>query len=142
MTAATTTERVQLAMNVMDLDAAIDFYGKLFDAKPAKIRDGYANFAIESPPLKLVLIESAEGGTINHLGVEVVSTDDVLAANARVTSQGLETREQLGVECCYAVQDKVWLDGPDGVDWEVYTVLGESDAYTNAACCGEGSACC
>ena len=100
MTAATTTERVQLAMNVTDLDAAIDFYGKLFDAKPAKIRDGYANFAIESPPLKLVLIESAEGGTINHLGVEVVSTDDVLAANARVTSRGLETREQLGVECC------------------------------------------
>jgi catechol 2,3-dioxygenase-like lactoylglutathione lyase family enzyme len=116
--------RVQLALNVDDLDSAIDFYSKLFAVAPAKVRPGYANFAITEPPLKLVLIERAgEGGTLNHLGVEVESTDDVAAARTRLTGAGLSTAVEDGVACCYARQDKVWVGGPSGEPWEIYTVL-------------------
>ena len=126
--------RVQLALNVSDLGAAIEFYSKLFATQPAKIRPGYANFAIEDPPLKLVLFEGAgEPGTINHLGVEVASTDDVRAAQARLASQELETTTEDEVSCCFAVQDKVWVDGPDGRPWEIYTVL--ADAPGTDQCC-------
>jgi catechol 2,3-dioxygenase-like lactoylglutathione lyase family enzyme len=118
--------RVQLALNVSDLDAAIDFYGKLFQAEPAKRRPGYANFAIAEPPLKLVLIEGhGEPGTLNHLGVEVASTDEVAAAAARLEGEGMDTAVEDQVSCCFAVQDKVWVDAPDGEPWEVYTVLGD-----------------
>jgi catechol 2,3-dioxygenase-like lactoylglutathione lyase family enzyme len=138
--------RVQLALNVDDLDAAVDFYSKLFAAKPAKLRDGYANFAIESPPLKLVLFEQpGKGGTINHLGVEVGSTDEVAAAQARLELDGLATATEEGVACCYARQDKVWVDGPSGEPWEIYTVLEDVempggqlrtvDPETGASCC-------
>jgi len=126
-------QRVQLALNVSDLDRAVEFYGKLFQAEPAKRRPGYANFALNDPPLKLVLIEGTEGGTLNHLGVEVGSTGEVDGAARRLAGVGLPTREEQGVTCCYAKQDKVWVEDPDGAPWEVYTVLEE--AATMAACC-------
>jgi catechol 2,3-dioxygenase-like lactoylglutathione lyase family enzyme len=118
--------RVQLALNVSDLDAAIDFYSKLFATPPAKVRPGYANFAVAEPPLKLVLIEGVgEPGSLNHLGVEVESTDEVAATQARLTGEGLATATEDQVECCFALQDKVWVDAPDGEPWEVYVVLGD-----------------
>ena len=118
--------RVQLALNVSDLDAAIEFYSKLFATAPAKIRPGYANFAITEPPLKLVLIEGdGTPGSLNHLGVEVTSTDDVTAAHARLTDEGLVCATEVQVECCFALQDKVWVDAPDGEPWEIYTVLAD-----------------
>jgi catechol 2,3-dioxygenase-like lactoylglutathione lyase family enzyme len=119
--------RVQLALNVADIDEAVDFYSRLFATEPAKRRPGYANFAIADPPLKLVLFE-APGATerLNHLGVEVESTDDVTAAQQRVERVGLEPVEDNGT-CCYAVQDKVWVEGPDAARWEIYTVLADAD---------------
>ena len=121
--------RVQLALNVDDIDEAVAFYAKLFDAEPAKRRPGYANFAIDEPPLKLVLLENpGQGGSINHLGVEVGSTDEVVAATRRFMAEGLEARIEDGTTCCYALQDKVWVTGPGGEPWEVYTVLADAGA--------------
>jgi catechol 2,3-dioxygenase-like lactoylglutathione lyase family enzyme len=123
--------RVQLALNVADIDAAVEFYTKLFAAEPAKRRPGYANFAIAEPPLKLVLIENAVGrgsgvaGALNHLGVEVFSTEEVQAATRRLSDAGLEPDVQESTICCYAVQDKAWVSDPDGAPWEVYTVLAD-----------------
>ena len=136
--------RVQLAINVSRLDDAIAFYSKLFATEPAKVKPGYANFAIAEPPLKLVLIEGhGEPGTLNHLGVEVASTDDVGAAQARLAATGLATATEDEVTCCFAVQDKVWVDGPDHEPWEIYTVLADADTGTitgaiagDATCCG------
>ena len=138
--------RVQLALNVVDLDAAIEFYSRLFATEPAKVRPGYANFAITEPPLKLVLIEGhGEPGTLNHLGVEVASTAEVDAARSRLRDAGLAPAAEENVSCCYAVQDKVWVDAPDGEPWEIYTVLGDVemvpgslravDPDADAACC-------
>ena len=116
--------RVQLALNVADLDSAVAFYTKLFGTEPAKLRPGYANFAVAEPPLKLVLIEGhGTPGTMNHLGVEVESSDEVRAMHHRLADVGLATAPEDNVACCYAVQDKVWVDDPDGAPWEVYTVL-------------------
>ena len=140
--------RVQLALNVTDIDAAVDFYGKLFGAEPAKRRPGYANFAIDQPPLKLVLIEAPEGGMINHLGVELADTEEVSVASDRLVSSGLVTREEMGVECCYALQDKVWVNDPDGAPWEWYTVLADSQVKSSttgdstSSCCGGETSCC
>jgi catechol 2,3-dioxygenase-like lactoylglutathione lyase family enzyme len=118
--------RVQLALNVSNLDDAIAFYSKLFKAEPAKVRTGYANFAIDEPPLKLVLIEgTGEPGSLNHLGVEVESTQAVAEAQARLADDGLATAVEEQVECCFALQDKVWVDGPDSEPWEIYTVLAD-----------------
>jgi catechol 2,3-dioxygenase-like lactoylglutathione lyase family enzyme len=126
--------RVQLALNVDDLEEAVGFYSKLFGVEPAKRRPGYANFAVEEPPLKLVLVEGRErGGTINHLGIEVASTGQVAEATRRLTEEGLATRTEDRVTCCYAVQDKVWVSGPDGTPWEVYTVL--ADSPEDGDCC-------
>src|SRR2546426_183957 len=112
--------RVQLALNVDDLDAAVGFYSKLFSTAPDKLRPGYANFAITNPPLKLVLFEQpGTGGTINHLGVEVESPEEVGAAQTRLADEGLVTASEDGVDCCYARQDKVWVDGPSGEPWEI-----------------------
>ena len=120
--------RVQLALNVADLDAAIDFYTKLFGTEPAKRRPGYANFAIAEPPLKLVLIEAPDApGRLNHLGVEVPSTEDVAGTQARLAGEGLSTATEDKVTCCYALQDKVWVDDPDGSPWEIYTVLADAE---------------
>ncbi|GAC1529540.1 MAG: ArsI/CadI family heavy metal resistance metalloenzyme [Acidimicrobiales bacterium] len=119
-----TMSRVQLALNVADLDSAVAFYTKLFGIEPAKLRPGYANFAVAEPPLKLVLIEGhGTPGTMNHLGVEVESPDEVGAAHQRLVEAGLATASEDQVACCYAVQDKVWVDDPDGAPWEIYTVL-------------------
>jgi catechol 2,3-dioxygenase-like lactoylglutathione lyase family enzyme len=125
--------RLQLALNVSDLDAAVDFYTRLFGTAPAKRRPGYANFAVADPPLKLVLFQNDSAkGRLNHLGVEVESADEVGAAHRRLTDQGLGTATEDGVTCCYAVQDKVWVNDPDGEPWEIYTVL--ADAPSTPAC--------
>ncbi|MBS1694795.1 MAG: VOC family protein [Actinobacteria bacterium] len=122
--------RVQLALNVDDLDEAITFYTKLFGVSPAKVKPGYANFAVTEPPLKLVLLENpGSGGAINHLGVEVGSSESVRAEIARLTGEGLFTAEEIGTTCCFARQDKVWVTGPAGEKWEVYTVLADSDTF-------------
>ena len=139
--------RVQLALNVDDLAEAIAFYSKLFNTAPAKVKEGYANFAVPEPPLKLVLIEnSGHGGTINHLGVEVESSDMVHAEIARLSDAGLFTDEEIGTTCCFALQDKVWVTGPAGEKWEVYTVLADSDTFgTSPQHIGEnesGGVCC
>ena len=123
--------RLQFALNVSSLDEAIAFYSKFFDTEPAKVRPGYANFAVENPPLKLVLFEGGEPGTINHLGVEVVTSDDVTAATGRLAALGLATEVESQTTCCYAVQDKVWVDGPDQSRWEVYTVLADANDATS-----------
>ncbi len=132
--------RVQLALNVRDVDAAVEFYSKLFGAEPAKRRPGYANFALAEPALKLVLIENPDGrgdgvsGALNHLGVEVESPAEVAVATRRLTDEGLATAQQENVTCCYAVQDKVWVHDPDGAPWEVYTVLADAPAETGLGC--------
>ena len=128
--------RVQLALNVADLDASIEFYTKLFGSPPAKIRPGYANFAVVDPPLKLVLFAGAgEPGSLNHLGVEVASTDEVAAAVGRAQSADLACALQEATTCCYAVQDKVWVQGPDNA-WEYYTVLADAPILeSDGACC-------
>lgn len=122
--------RVQLALNVDNLAEAIAFYSKLFDTPPAKVKEGYANFAVAQPPLKLVLLENpGRGGSLNHLGVEVESSETVHAEIARLTGEGLFTEEELGTTCCFATQDKVWVTGPGGEKWEVYTVLEDSETF-------------
>lgn len=122
--------RMQLALNVDDLDEAIAFYSTLFNTSPAKVKPGYANFAVTEPPLKLVLLENpGKGGTINHLGVEVESSETVHAEIARLTEAGLFTDEEIGTTCCFATQDKVWVTGPAGEKWEVYTVLADSETF-------------
>jgi catechol 2,3-dioxygenase-like lactoylglutathione lyase family enzyme len=140
--------RVQLALNVSDLDTAIAFYSKFFGIEPAKVRPGYANFAVIDPPLKLVLIEGqGAGGSLNHLGVEVDSTDEVSTAQRRLAGEGLATAIEDQVTCCYAVQDKVWVDGPDKEPWEIYTVLADAEMRagqlrtTNPELCGPGTCC-
>ena len=120
--------RVQLALNVSDLEAAVDFYSKLFATEPAKVRPGYANFAIAEPPLKLVLIEGhGEPGSLNHLGVEVDEHRRGRRAQQRLAAEGLATAAEDEVSCCFALQDKVWVDGPDKEPWEIYTVLGDAE---------------
>jgi catechol 2,3-dioxygenase-like lactoylglutathione lyase family enzyme len=122
--------RAQLALNVDDLDEAIAFYSKLFNTAPAKVKPGYANFAVAEPPLKLVLIENhGHGGTLNHLGVEVDSSDAVHAEIARLGDEGMFTEEEIGTTCCFATQDKVWVTAPGGERWEVYTVLADAESF-------------
>jgi catechol 2,3-dioxygenase-like lactoylglutathione lyase family enzyme len=134
--------RIQLALNVDDIDAATAFYAKLFGTEPAKTRPGYANFAIANPPLKLVLLENpGEGGTLNHLGVEVEGVDAVDAEQIRLAGLGLTSTDERGTTCCYAKQDKFWVEGsPHGERWEIYTVLADSatffgDPTVGPACC-------
>jgi catechol 2,3-dioxygenase-like lactoylglutathione lyase family enzyme len=151
--------RVQLALNVDVLAEAVTFYSKLFGTGPAKLRPGYANFSLATPPLKLVLLENpGQGGTLNHLGVEVPSTEVVRAEITRLAGEGLVTDEERGTTCCFATQDKVWVAGPDAERWEVYTVLADSETFGSSpqtagdqgsesgVCCGAAqepaSACC
>ena len=140
--------RVQLALNVDNLDEAITFYSTLFNTQPAKVKEGYANFAVAEPPLKLVLLQNpGKGGSINHLGVEVASSEQVHSEIDRLTNEGLFTDEEIGTTCCFATQDKVWVTGPGGEKWEVYTVLADSETFGSspqrtesaddgAVCCG------
>jgi catechol 2,3-dioxygenase-like lactoylglutathione lyase family enzyme len=134
--------RVQLALNVTDLDRAVDFYSKLFGVEPAKRRPGYANFVVAEPPLKLVLLEGeGEGGTLNHLGVEVASPEEVRQAGSPLAGGGLATATETGVACCYAIQDKVWVYDPDAAPWEIYTVLADADTRQPQALPTAGPAC-
>ena len=139
--------RVQLALNVSTIDEAVAFYSKLFATEPAKRRPGYANFAVDSPPLKLVLIENpGADGRLNHLGVEVADSDEVWDTQQRLTGEGVETADGSGT-CCFAKQDKVWVDAPDGA-WEIYAVLADSQTFGEdgtrsdteavAVCCAGG----
>jgi len=145
--------RVQLALNVSDLDAAVTFYSKLFSTPPAKRHPGYANFAIAEPPLKLVLIENARAagpgvtGALNHLGVEVETPEEVRQANEHLVAEGLAPEVEESTTCCYAVQDKAWVTDPDGVPWEVYTVLADAPGEPGpttvlAPDAGPGCSCC
>ncbi len=147
--------RLQLALNVDDIDEAVRFYSKLFSTEPAKRRPGYANFAVAEPPLKLVLLENpGQGGSLNHLGVEVPDVDTVNAEQVRLTNEGLASVDERGTTCCYARQDKFWVAGaPNGEQWEVYTVLADSPTFSaedaaTTGCCGstaqpaEEVACC
>jgi hypothetical protein len=133
--------RVQLALNVDDLDASITFYSTLFATAPAKVRPGYANFAVVEPPLKLVLIENpGHGGSLNHLGVEVTDADTVDAEQTRLAEAGLASVDERDTTCCYARQDKFWISGtPNGESWEIYTVLADSPTPNGEA---EGQECC
>jgi catechol 2,3-dioxygenase-like lactoylglutathione lyase family enzyme len=139
--------RLQLALNVDNLDDSVAFYGKLFGAEPAKRRPGYANFALAEPPLKLVLIENpGTGGSINHLGVEVEDVETVDAEQTRLAGTGLASIDERATTCCYALQDKFWVEGaPNGEQWEIYTVLadsptyGASDAAPDGECCADGA---
>jgi catechol 2,3-dioxygenase-like lactoylglutathione lyase family enzyme len=120
--------RLQLALNVSDLDQAVDFYRRLFDTEPVKRRPGYANFAIADPPLKLVLFAGqGEPGSINHLGVEAETAAEVTAAEARLTAAGLATTGVDDVTCCYAEKTETWLHGPDGARWEWYVKTGDAE---------------
>ncbi len=138
--------RVQLALNVDDIDEAVTFYSMLFDAEPAKRRPGYANFAIAEPPLKLVLLEGRpdEETRMDHLGVEVTTTDEVAQATDRLKTAGLATFEENDTSCCYALQDKVWVTGPGREPWEVYVVKADTNdllkVTDNSECCG-GTSC-
>lgn len=123
--------RVQLALNVSDLDAAVDFYSKLFATEPAKRKPGYANFAIADPPLKLVLFEGGQGGTLNHLGVETEHASEVEAAEARLAADGLATTGIDDTICCYATKVETWVTDPDGAKWEWYVKTGDADQLTN-----------
>jgi len=131
--------RIQLALNVADIDSAVEFYSKLFGTEPAKRRRHYANFAIAEPPLKLVFIEDAQQtpGTLNHLDVEVETSDEVTAARDRLGREGLATATEEQTTCCYAVQGKVWVEDPDGAPWEVYTVLADAPVESDVA--GDGT---
>ena|SRR6201993_5114880 len=133
--------RIQLALNVEDLDQAITFYSNLFHTEPTKLKPGYANFVIADPPLKLVLLENpGQGGTLNHLGVEVDSSEIVHAEIARLTEAEMFTEEEIGTTCCFATQDKVWVTGPGGERWEVYTVLADAESFGDTA--AEAASCC
>ncbi|MFE7774059.1 ArsI/CadI family heavy metal resistance metalloenzyme [Streptomyces sp. NPDC057445] len=130
--------RVQLALRVPDLAASVAFYTELFGTEPAKLREDYANFAIAEPPLKLVLIEGAAGEDtrMDHLGVEVESTEAVHSATTRLSEAGLATAEENDTSCCYALQDKVWVHGPGGEPWEVYVVKAEADVLNKEGSSG------
>ncbi|PKW27569.1 ArsI/CadI family heavy metal resistance metalloenzyme [Phycicoccus duodecadis] len=148
------SSRVQLALNVTDLEASVAFYSAMFGVEPHKRRPGYANFAVADPPLKLVLIETSEAvrgagtaGALNHLGVEVASTAEVAEARERFTAAGLASFDENDTTCCYALQDKVWVHDPAGAPWEVYTVKDENpegarpataslEILGQGACCG------
>ncbi len=137
------SSRVQLALNVNDIDEAVTFYSKLFGTGPAKRRPGYANFALTEPPLKLVLLENpGQGGSLNHLGIEVPDIGTVDAEQARLAGTGLASVDERATTCCYAKQDKFWVQGaPDGESWEIYAVLADSPTFygqddDGPACCG------
>jgi catechol 2,3-dioxygenase-like lactoylglutathione lyase family enzyme len=135
--------RLQLALNVSDLDKAVDFYSRMFGVQPAKTKPGYANFAIAEPPLKLVLFEGqGEPGSINHLGVETETADEVVAAEARLTDADLETTGVADTQCCYAQKTETWLTGPDGARWEWYVKTGDSEQLANIVVGEAGGACC
>jgi catechol 2,3-dioxygenase-like lactoylglutathione lyase family enzyme len=134
--------RLQLALNVTDLDAAVEFYSSLFATPVAKRKEGYANFEIAEPPLKLVLFEAAEGGTLNHLGIETESADEVVAAEARLATGGLETTGVDDTTCCFATKTETWVTDPDGARWEWYVKTGDAESMGGPATAEGEAACC
>ena len=135
--------RVQLALNVSDIHEAVAFYSTLFATEPAKTKPGYANFAIADPPLKLVLIEGEGGGTLNHLGVEVDTGQEVQAAEARLSADGLATTGVDDTTCCYALKTETWVNDPDGAPWEWYVKTGDAEQMTNSIHAeGDTAQCC
>ena len=135
--------RLQLAINVSDLDKAIDFYGRMFGTEPTKIKPGYANFAIADPPLKFVLFENGgEPGSINHLGVETETADEVFEAEQRLSAGGLETTGVADTECCYAEKTETWVDAPDNLRWEYYVKKGDVDHAENIVVGAAQQGCC
>ena len=124
--------RIQLAINVGDLDQAIAFYSRIFDIKPAKIHPGYANFSIAEPPLKLVLFEKpGEGSSINHLGVEVQTVEEVLEAENRFVGKEMTTTGIEKTQCCYAEKTETWVESPDGIRWEWYVKHDDTEQFEN-----------
>ncbi|MCB0988779.1 MAG: VOC family protein [Microthrixaceae bacterium] len=135
--------RVQLALNVSNIDEAVAFYSKLFNTEVNKRKPGYANFAIDEPPLKLVLIEGAGGGTLNHLGVEVETAEEVVAAEGRLSADGVVTTGVDDTTCCYALKTETWVSDPDGAPWEWYVKTGDAEQMTNSIRTGdEPTQCC
>jgi lactoylglutathione lyase len=135
-----TVSRIQLALNVSNLEESIDFYSRYFNATPAKVKPGYANFAIDEPPLKLILMQGdGVPGSINHLGVEVFSTDEVKEKADYLSSRGFPIDMEDETTCCYAVQDKVWVSGPDKTNWETYVVLSDAEGFASVS--GEEQCC-
>jgi catechol 2,3-dioxygenase-like lactoylglutathione lyase family enzyme len=136
--------RVQLALRVSDLEGSIRFYSHLFGVEPAKRRPGYANFAIAEPPLKLVLLEGETDRptVMDHLGVEVESTDEVHDATERLSTLGLFTQVEDDTTCCYARQDKIWVTAPDGESWEIFVTHEDSEEHGSTASAEVGPSCC
>ncbi len=133
--------RIQLALNVSDIDAAVEFYSKLFATEPAKRKPGYANFAIAEPPLKLVLIEGEGGGSLNHLGVEVDTAEEVEAAEGRLSTDGVQTTGVDDTMCCYALKTETWVNDPDGAPWEFYVKTGDAEEMSNTVLTGATGCC-
>lgn len=133
--------RIQLALDVTDLDAAVAFYSRLFGVEPARRRPGYANFAVADPPLKLVLIEGPSGGSLNHLGIEVEQADEVTAAERRLADEGLATSGVADTTCCYATKTETWVHDPDGAPWEVYVRTGDAEQMACSTTPAEGECC-
>ena len=134
--------RVQLALNVSNIDEAVAFYSKLFNTEVNKRKPGYANFAIDEPPLKLVLIEGAGGGTLNHLGVEVETAEEVVAAEGRLSADGVVTTGVDDTTCCYALKTETWVSDPDGAPWEWYVKTGDAEQMANSPRVDDGSGTC
>ena len=134
--------RVQLALNVSNIDEAVAFYSKLFNTEVNKRKPGYANFAIAEPPLKLVLIEGEGGGTLNHLGVEVETAEEVEAAEQRLSNDGVQTTGVDDTTCCYALKTETWVNDPDGAPWEWYVKTGDAEQMSNTVHDGASAQCC
>ena len=134
--------KIHVALNVRDVEDSVLFYRRLFAIEPAKVRDGYAKFDVEFPPLNLSLNQSAptEAGRLSHLGIQVRTTEDVLSIRQQWLEAGLTPRDEMQTNCCYALQDKAWVRDPDGNEWEVFVVLQDNLAETTACCSSEGSA--
>lgn len=136
------TLKAHLALNVTDVEASIEFYKKMLDLEPSKVRTGYAKFDIQNPPLNLTLNQNAfaAGGTLSHLGIQVATTEDVLALRDKWTERGLVPVEEMQTTCCYAVQDKAWVNDPDGNEWEAFVVL--EDNLPEGAAKSDDATCC
>ena len=133
--------KAHLAINVRNVETSIEFYRKMLGIEPSKVRTGYAKFDVQNPPLNLTLNQGpfTDSGALSHLGIQVASTDDVLAMREQWAEAGLVTRDEMQTNCCYAIQDKTWVRDPDGNEWEVFVVLEDNLAETKTV---EESSCC
>lgn len=131
--------KVHVSLTVRDIDASVAFYRRLFGVEPAKLKPAYAKFDVPHPPVNLTLSQGAPAnrGTLSHLGIQVPATEDVLSIRDQWREAGLEPRDEMKTDCCYALQDKAWVSDPDGNDWEVFVVLRNTDTSNFACCSGE-----